>query len=257
MKILLSNDDGIEAPGLAQLEAVARRLGDDIWVIAPDRKHTAASHRLTCGAMFDLLRLNDRRFACTGSPADCVVAAMTHVFSKTDKPDLLLSGINDGRNVAQDIAYSGTLAVAREAAFWDIPAIGLSRPKSAKYLEQDVEAIANIVHGLVALIPQWHEKGYFLGVNLPDQLGEGTIAVGPVVPGDDKIASRSEVEQAIDGHIRLMVPRGRSSASTEGDQNAALAAGKVCVMRYDAFSQAALPTNFMATLKASMTKRAP
>ena len=155
MKILLSNDDGIDAPGLAQLEAVARRLGDEIWVIAPDRKHTAAGHRITCGASFELLRINDRRFACTGSPADCVIAAMTHIFSSTDKPDLLLSGINAGRNVAQDIAYSGTLAIAREAAFWDIPAIGLSGPKSVENSDQAVEAIAGIVHGLVALIPQW------------------------------------------------------------------------------------------------------
>lgn len=245
MKILLSNDDGIDAPGLAQLEAVARRLGDEVWVIAPDRKHTAASHRLTCGASFDLSQVSDRRFACSGSPADCVIAAMTHVFSPSDRPDLLLSGINAGRNVAQDIAYSGTLAIAREAAFWGIPAIGLSRPKTAQVRKEDVAHIADFLTALVAQIPQWHQEGYFLGLNLPEHLNQNTSAICPTNPGDDKIASRSEIEDKTCDRTRLMVPRGRKYSSTDDDQNAALGAGKICIMRYDAFSRAPLPANFI------------
>lgn len=247
MRILLSNDDGIDAPGLALLEAAARRLSDDVWVVAPDGKRTAASHRLTCGVPFDIVQSGDRHFACTGSPADCVVAAMTHLFADAEKPDLVLGGVNAGRNVAEDAAYSGTLAIAREAAFWDIPAIGLSRPKSARISDRDPEAVAELLRVLIEARPLWHGEGLFLGVNLPERL---PAEPRPALRGRDKIAYRSEVVQTKGNRTTLMVPRGRRHLSTDGDQSAVLDAGKVCIMRYDGFSQAALPADFLVKLNA-------
>jgi len=252
MRILLSNDDGIDTPGLALLEAAARQLSDDVWVVAPETKHTAASHRLSCGTSFELMSQGEQRFACTGSPADCIVAAMTHVFADIQKPDLVFSGINAGRNVAEDIAYSGTLAIAREATFWGIPAIGLSRPKSARATDRDAGEISGILRALVALIPQWQGEGYFLGVNLPEILGESSVTLAPAVPGSDKIAYRSEASQTKDGRTRLTVNRGRRHSSNAGDQNAALEAGKMCIMRYDAFSQAPLPAAFNTAVTAEL-----
>ncbi len=252
MRILLSNDDGIDAPGLKLLEAAARHLSDDVWVVAPTRKHTAASHRLTCGEPFDILQRDHRRFACTGSPADCIVAAMTHIFTATNGPELVLGGINAGRNVAEDCAYSGTLAIAREATFWDIPAIGVSRPKSASASEQDATHIAGLLRSLVALRPQWQGKGFFLGVNLPEVLPDAAGGVTLALPGHDKIAYRSQVVETKGDRTSLLVQRGRRHLSSAGDQNAALAAGQTSVMRYDAFSQAPLPAEFVEHMNAAL-----
>lgn len=251
MKILLSNDDGIDAPGLKLLEAVARHLSDDVWVVAPTRKHTAASHRLTCGLPFDIEAKSDRRYACAGSPADCIVAAMTHIFAPAEWPDLVLSGINAGRNVAEDCAYSGTLAIAREATFWEIPAIGLSRPKTAPIADNDPSRIARILHPLIALIPEWHGGRHFLGINLPDQLPAGGGEIAVATPGHDKIAYRCEVVETNGNRTSVVIPRGRRYASSAGDQNAVLAAGKIALMRYDAFSQAPLSAEILQHMNAT------
>ena len=127
MRILVSNDDGIGAPGLRTLVDAARTLAPDIWVVAPERKWTAASHQLSFDRVLTLTRVAESEYACSGAPADCVVAAMTLLFAEGRKPDLVLAGVNDKLNVAEDLAYSGTMAIAREATFWDVPAIGISR----------------------------------------------------------------------------------------------------------------------------------
>src|SRR5581483_11888796 len=127
MRILVCNDDGATAPGIALLARAAGVLSSDVWVVGPSRKWTAASHQLTFDADLVLERLAEQVYACSGAPADCVVAAMDILFAHGPRPALVLSGINDKRNVAEDIAYSGTMAIAREASFWGIPAIALSR----------------------------------------------------------------------------------------------------------------------------------
>ncbi|VAW17526.1 5'-nucleotidase SurE [hydrothermal vent metagenome] len=242
MRILLSNDDGIDAPGLALLEAAARRLSDDIWVLAPDGKRTAASHNLTCGVPFDIVQRDARHFACTGSPADCVVAAMTHLFAEDQKPDLVVGGINAGRNVAEDAAYSGTLAIAREATFWDIPAIALSRPKTARISDRDAKAVADLLNFFIENMAQWRGEGQFLGVNLPERL---PAKIKLARPGRDKIAYRSRIVDTSGARTTLMVPRGRRHLKSDGDQSTALEAGFICVMRYDAFAQAPLAEEFL------------
>src|SRR5690606_17231195 len=98
-------------------EQMARRLTDDVWVVAPDGKRTAASGSITVARPLTMTRHGDKRYSCSGTPADCVVTAMTWLFEQDQKPDLVLSGVNDGRNVGEDLAYSGTLAIAREATF--------------------------------------------------------------------------------------------------------------------------------------------
>ena len=125
-RILISNDDGIESHGIKVLETVARGLSDDVWVVAPEVEQSGASHSLTTRRP---LRLNPRgaqRYAVDGTPTDCVLLAVKRLL-RDRPPDLLLSGINGGSNVGEDLTYSGTVAAAMEATLLGIPAIALSQ----------------------------------------------------------------------------------------------------------------------------------
>ncbi|MFZ5477230.1 MAG: 5'/3'-nucleotidase SurE [Myxococcota bacterium] len=123
MLILLSNDDGIEAPGLRMLEASLDGLGE-LWTVAPATEQSARSHALTMHEPLRLTKHGERRFAVSGTPADSVYLAVHHVLPR--KPDLVISGINRGTNLSNDVVYSGTVAAAREGASFDIPAVAVS-----------------------------------------------------------------------------------------------------------------------------------
>ncbi|WP_299326454.1 5'/3'-nucleotidase SurE [Parasphingopyxis sp.] len=126
MRILLTNDDGINAPGFAVLEAIAVTLSDDIWVVAPAEEQSGAGHSLTLTAPLRLREHNDRRFSVTGTPTDAVMLGINRVM-KDNPPDLLLSGVNRGANLAEDVTYSGTVSAAMEGALAGVPSIALSQ----------------------------------------------------------------------------------------------------------------------------------
>ena len=126
MRILLTNDDGIHAPGLEVLESIARQLSDDVWVVAPESEQSGAGHSLTLAEPLRLRQIEERRYAVKGTPTDCVMMAVKHIFKDTD-PDLVLSGVNRGANVADDVTYSGTIAGAMEGTQLGIPSIALSQ----------------------------------------------------------------------------------------------------------------------------------
>ncbi|MDE1467105.1 5'/3'-nucleotidase SurE [Aurantiacibacter sp. D1-12] len=126
MRILLTNDDGIHAPGLAVLEALARQLSDDVWVCAPTEEQSGAGHSLTLHQPVRLREHGDKRFSVTGTPTDSVNLALRKLFADR-KPDLVLSGVNAGENLGDDITYSGTASAAMEASLAGIPAIALSQ----------------------------------------------------------------------------------------------------------------------------------
>jgi 5'-nucleotidase len=126
MRILLTNDDGIHAPGLALLEQIARRLSDDVWVCAPAEEQSGAGHSLTLHMPVRLREHGDKRFAVTGTPTDSVNLGLHKLFGGK-LPDLVISGINAGENLGDDITYSGTISAAMEAALAGIPAIALSQ----------------------------------------------------------------------------------------------------------------------------------
>lgn len=125
MRILLTNDDGIEAPGLDVLQQIASELSDDVWVVAPETDQSGAAHSLTLHEPLRLRKLSERTYAVKGTPTDCVIMAVRHILAD-HKPDLVLSGVNRGQNVADDVTYSGTIAGAIEATLLEIPAIALS-----------------------------------------------------------------------------------------------------------------------------------
>ncbi|MGB3167439.1 MAG: 5'/3'-nucleotidase SurE [Alteraurantiacibacter sp.] len=126
MKILLTNDDGIHAPGLAVLEALAAQLSDEVWVCAPAEEQSGAGHSLTLHSPVRLRQHGERRFSVTGTPTDSVNLALRKLFAD-GKPDLVLSGVNAGENLGDDITYSGTASAAMEASLAGIPAIALSQ----------------------------------------------------------------------------------------------------------------------------------
>jgi 5'-nucleotidase len=129
MRILITNDDGINARGLAVLEAAARKLSDDIWVVAPTEEQSGAGHSLTLTQPVRLRRHGERRFSVTGTPTDAVMMALAYIM-KEARPDLILSGINRGANLAEDVTYSGTVSAAMEGALAGVRSIALSQSYS-------------------------------------------------------------------------------------------------------------------------------
>lgn len=126
MRILCTNDDGINAPGLKAIEEIARALSDDVWVIAPELDQSGVSHSLSLNDPLRLREISPRHFAVRGTPTDCVLMGVKHVI-KDKKPDLILSGVNRGRNVAEDVVYSGTIAGAMEGTILGISSIAMSQ----------------------------------------------------------------------------------------------------------------------------------
>ena len=126
MRILLTNDDGIHAPGLAALERIAAALSDDVWVVAPETDQSGLSHSLSLNDPLRLREVGERRFAVRGTPTDCVIMGSRYILG--DKaPELVLSGVNRGRNVAEDVVYSGTIAGALEGTILGLPSFALSQ----------------------------------------------------------------------------------------------------------------------------------
>jgi len=126
MRILLTNDDGVRAPGLKVLEQIARNLSDDVWIVAPTEEQSGSGHSLTLTVPVRLRRLGEKRFCVTGTPTDAVMMAIAWIM-KDAPPDLILSGVNRGANLGEDCTYSGTVSAAMEGALAGIPSIALSQ----------------------------------------------------------------------------------------------------------------------------------
>jgi len=178
-RILISNDDGINATGLRHLEAVARTLSDDVWTVAPATEQSAASHSLTLRSPLRIRRHDDRRFSVDGTPTDAVLLAVTHLL-KDRPPDLLLSGINRGGNLGEDITYSGTVAAAMEGTLLDVPSIAISQyftPDHPPKWATGEHYLPDLIRRLTAV--RW-PKNVLMNVNIPDKV-VGSVAGAKVV----------------------------------------------------------------------------
>ena len=134
MRILCTNDDGIHAPGLQAVEQIARVLSDDVWVVAPELDQSGVSHSLSLNDPLRLREVGPRHFAVRGTPTDCVIMGARHILSD-QMPDVVLSGVNRGRNVAEDVVYSGTIAGALEGTILGLPSFALSQEFSMETRE--------------------------------------------------------------------------------------------------------------------------
>jgi len=128
MRILLTNDDGIHAEGLAALERVAKKLADEVWVVAPETDQSGFAHSLSLSEPLRVRKIDDRHYAVRGTPTDCVIMGVRKLMP--EPPDLVLSGINSGSNVADDVTYSGTVAGAMEGTLLGFRSIALSQAYS-------------------------------------------------------------------------------------------------------------------------------
>ncbi len=126
MRILLSNDDGFNAPGMDVLKKIAFSLSDDVIIVAPAKEQSGASRSLTLHDPLRLIQYSDTEYAVEGTPTDCVMMALNHIFPD-NKPDLILSGVNRGGNLGEDVLYSGTVAAASEGTLLGVPSIALSQ----------------------------------------------------------------------------------------------------------------------------------
>lgn len=169
MRILLTNDDGIHAPGFALLEKIAARLSDDVWAVAPLEENSGAGHSLTLSRPLRIRRFGEKRFAVNGTPTDSVMVALAHLM-KESPPSLILSGVNRGANLAEDVTYSGTVSAAMEGALAGVPSIALSQAYSREGMGETVpfgtaEAFAERV--LRTLSATAIAAGTLLNVNFP------------------------------------------------------------------------------------------
>ena len=229
LRILISNDDGHFSSGIAALERAAASISDDVWVVAPEKKRSSMGHQISLHDELTLTRLGHRRYMCSGTPADCAIVAMAWLFADSGKPDLVLSGVNEGRNIGEDIAYSGTMAIAREASFWGVPAIAFSAPKDIDFGASALDCwLAGAVGGFAGDISAWHHPDSWLSVNLPSDV---PASLRHAVAGRAKIAARIEAQNTQGETTVLRYAKGRSGVSCLGDETSVLDAGCASVYR--------------------------
>lgn len=125
-RILITNDDGINAPGLARLEKIARNLAEEVWIVAPEHDRSGSGQSISIHDPLRVYETGDKRYAVSGTPADCVLYSLARWFSETP-PDLVLSGVNCGANISDSVQYSGTVGAVLSAQHMNIPAIALSQ----------------------------------------------------------------------------------------------------------------------------------
>jgi 5'-nucleotidase len=175
--ILVTNDDGIHAPGLKSLEDIARALSPEVWVVAPETEQSGKSHSLTLNDPLRLRRIDERHVAVHGTPADCVILAIRKVMPSM--PDLVLSGVNRGQNMADDVTYSGTIAAAMEGTSLGLKSFALSQAFSGRGIDNLSYEVAE-VHGprvLRKLFAADLGPGALLNINFPDCRPEEVRAV--------------------------------------------------------------------------------
>lgn len=223
MKILLTNDDGVDADGLAVLTQ-ALSVNHEVWVIAPDHERSGASHSVNLHEPCRLYKKADRVYSCSGTPADCVMFAKLGILAF--EPDVVVSGINRGPNLGTDILYSGTCAAARQAALFDIPGIAVScATRKGPFLYR---AAASFVAANLERLFAHCSGSVFMNVNAPSLDCDLLDGVWAGISRRHYHDSVRPVEE--DGHIVCYLEPGRieSIGESHGDE-AVVASGRVSV----------------------------
>lgn len=169
MRILLTNDDGAGAQGLSVLHKIAKSLTDDVWCVAPEMNQSGASHALTLQVPLRYREIGERSYAVRGTPADCVIMGVRHVL-RDNPPDLVLSGINHGSNLAEDVTYSGTIAGAMEGTLLGVRSIAMSLtmgfdPAGRQHWQTALDHGPALIEKLLSR--EW-TPGVLMNINYPD-----------------------------------------------------------------------------------------
>lgn len=202
MRVLLTNDDGIHAPGLEVLERIAAEISDDVWVVAPETEQSGASHSLTLAHPLRIRKAGPQKFAVDGTPTDCVMMAVRQIM-KDNPPDLVLSGVNRGSNMAEDVTYSGTIAAAMEGTVLGFPSIALSQGYGFEGNDEIQWGCAEY-HApwlIRTLLEQgWPDK-ILININFPDRPGPAVKGIELTVQGQRDQAN-AQIDARVDARGR-------------------------------------------------------
>ena len=226
MRILITNDDGINGPGLEVLMAIAKKVSGkngEVWTVAPATEQSGVGHCISYNQPSLITELGPQKFAVQGSPADCVLAGLCYVL-KDNPPDLILSGVNKGNNSAENTVYSGTVGAAMEGALQNIPSIALSQfygPKNAN-LENPFEASLTHADNVIKNLFEkghWNGNGYktFYNVNFPPVPSDDVKGISVVAQGlrGDNARFKLEPVVAPNGRTFLWIKGGPQDIPTE------------------------------------------
>jgi 5'-nucleotidase len=241
MRILIANDDGYLAPGLAALVAAMRGLGE-IDVVAPEQNASGTSNALTLNRPLTVFTTADGTRVVNGTPSDCVHVALTGLLPQ--RPDLVLSGINNGANMGDDTLYSGTVAAAMEGYLFGIPAVAFSQVQKGW---AHVDAAARVARAIVERVwaERWPGPPWLLNVNIPNRADAETLP---------RQVTRLGRRHASEPVIRQVNPRGETiywigpagdaREGGEGTDFHAVADGRVSItpLQVDLTDHAALPS---------------
>jgi 5'-nucleotidase len=225
-RILITNDDGIDAPGLAELEAIARQLSDDVWIFAPDDNKSGAGRSLTISREVKVTEHGDNKLSCDGTPTDCIILALNE-FMKDCRPDLVLSGINRGMNVADDITCSGTIGAAWEAVVHDVPAIALSQKTDRRVMDLDNPDVFHAArHHAVDVIRLLAHQGWpeqvVMNINFPSYHADEVKGIKAVHVGRHKEADDVVRNESDDDYYQIGMWRLRDGLDPQSDIGALL-----------------------------------
>jgi 5'-nucleotidase len=199
IRILLSNDDGINAPGLKALEKIADELSDDVWIVAPESEESGASRKLTLTQPLRLREISKQKYAVQGTPTDCVLMGVTHIM-KDQLPDLVLSGVNRGSNIADDVTYSGHCGGDGGTGL-GIPSIALTRPTGSR---REAGQVVVLRAAWAVADPQAVEVGWpkdvLININFPDVVPHSVERV--------EVTSQGKRDQSLANIIERMDVRG-------------------------------------------------
>jgi len=242
LRILITNDDGINAPGLEVLHAIASEIAGpdgEVWTVAPAFEQSGVGHCISYTHPTMIAELGQRRFAAEGAPADCVLAGVHHVL-KDNPPDLVLSGVNRGNNAGENVVYSGTVGGAMEGALQGIRSIALSQYIGPENRSPELMFNAAAVHGAAvvrALLDKgnWTQGGgygVFYNVNFPPVTADRVLGTRVVTQGCRPGPALHTVEPQVapSGRMFLWVRGGKQSVETgEGTDVSANMAGYISV----------------------------
>lgn len=222
LKILISNDDGIDAPGLRLLADTARKHGE-VWIVAPDGQRSAMSHCFTFNKPvlvkdYDFQMEGVKAYTCSGTPADCVRIGIIKLLP--EKPDFVFAGINSGFNMSWDIQYSGTLGAAMEGVFYGVQSIAFSQgnPDNSEVVKRYIDEL------MVECMSKPLGAGKVWNINFPDCKLEECKGVlrDRAVSTDDFYHDDYDIETIEDGVRSFMISVHRKWEATEGTDLAAI-----------------------------------
>lgn len=232
MRILITNDDGIHAPGLDACEKIARQLGDEIWIVAPETDQSGVSHSLSLNDPLRLREVDERHFAVRGTPTDCVIMGVRHLMKEA--PDIIISGVNRGRNCAEDVTYSGTVAGAMEGTVLGIPSFALSQAyafttRRAPYWDTAIKHGPDIIR---RVLKTGMPRDVLVNVNFPDCPPDEVAGIALAVQGKrDQELLRIDARHDGRGNPYYWIAFGRGgiAGAAEGSDLAALNDKRIAV----------------------------